>query len=71
MLHAPVAVALDAAREVALADGFSMGRELGGELAPGFGLGLDKGAPRCQRLRFGGVRAFGLDEVEQVAGLAR
>ena len=58
VLHAPVAVALDAAREVALADGFSMGRELGGELAPGFGLGLDKGEPRCQRLRFGGVRAF-------------
>ena len=66
-----MAAALDAAREVALADGFSVGRELGGELAPGFGLGLDKGAPRRQRLRFGGVRASRLDEVEQVAGGAR
>ena len=36
-----------------------MVREFGVEVVPGFGLGLDKGAPRCQRLGFGDVPAFG------------
>ena len=58
--------------EVAPAQRLGVGRELGGELALGFGLGLEKGAPR--RHRCGDavvVLAVEADEVEQVALAAR
>ena len=48
-----------------------MGRELGGELAPGFMFALEKGARRGHRLGRGAAVFFDVDDVEQVAGLAR
>ena len=49
-----------------------MGRELGGELAPGFMFALEKGARRLHR--YGDVVvpvASAVDDIEQVALLAR
>ena len=49
-----------------------MGRELGGELAPGFMFALEKGARRGHR--YGDVVvlvASAVDDIEQVALLAR
>ena len=71
-------------RQVALAERLGPGRGGGVEavpllaghalrlrLAPGLGLALAKGIPRLPRLGRGGVPAHEVDDVEQVAGLAR
>ena len=80
--HAPATVLLDAKWEVVPAQRLGPGRGGGVEVAPllaghavgfalGLGLALAKGISRLPRLGHGGVPAPEVDDVEQVAGLAR